>query len=39
MLCESLDKFLKEKILLAGEAIANACCDIIKSGDVILVYA
>ena len=39
MLCESLDKFLKEKILLAGEAIANACCDIIKTDDVILVYS
>ena len=39
MLCDSLDKFLKEKISLAGEAIAGFCCDIIKPGDVILVYA
>jgi len=38
-LCESLEKFLKEKIILAGEAIATTCCDIIKQNDVILVYA
>lgn len=36
---DSLEKFLKEKIILAGEAIATTCCDIIKQNDVILVYS
>ncbi|XP_065897705.1 translation initiation factor eIF2B subunit delta-like [Dysidea avara] len=38
-LCDALEKFLKEKIILAGQAIASTCCDIIKQNDVILVYA
>lgn len=38
-LTESIDDFIKEKVLLAGQAISETAGQKIKDGDVILVYA
>ncbi len=38
-LCDSIDNFIRERITVAGTAIADKAIEKIKDGDVILTYA
>ncbi|KAI5367727.1 Putative nagB/RpiA transferase, initiation factor 2B-like protein [Septoria linicola] len=38
-LCDSIDKFIQERIMVTDQAIATTACQQIKNGSVVLTYA
>lgn len=38
-LCDSIDKFIQERIMVTDQAIATSACQQIKPGSVVLTYA
>ncbi|KAI4142596.1 MAG: hypothetical protein L6R39_004876 [Caloplaca ligustica] len=38
-LCSAIDSFIRERITVAGQAIASSACSKIQDGDVILTFA
>jgi translation initiation factor eIF-2B subunit delta len=39
LLCQKIDDYIRDRIIIADEVIQDLACKKIKDGDVILTYA